>query len=182
MINLTSPLLRKRVLGWVFIQHDDNLWHIVQFWHHAHIFHRSTPLLILPHLKTNTAISSQQNTHIARIIIPLIMEQWQHITYIKQTTIAQYSQKWVNMTFACEVQTCPHMSSWAWYTMWVTAKHRTHQYYCNVMTFHWIYYIHPKTVKLSETKFVNSDSSSMDVAASHIKFITTFMRVWQSFS
>lgn len=63
IINLTLPLLRARVLGWVFIQHDDNLWHIVQFWHHAHIFHRSTPLLILPHLQTNIAISSQQNTY-----------------------------------------------------------------------------------------------------------------------
>lgn len=67
IINLTLPLLRARVLGWVFIQHDDNLWHIVQFWHHAHIFHRSTPLLILPHLQTNTAISSQQNIHTALI-------------------------------------------------------------------------------------------------------------------
>jgi len=52
IINLTLPLLRARILGWIFIQHDDNLWHIVQFWHHAHIFHRSTPLLILPHLQT----------------------------------------------------------------------------------------------------------------------------------
>jgi len=45
------------------------------------------------------------------------------------------------------------------------------------MTFHWIYYIHPKTVKISETKFETSDSWDKNVAASNIKFITKFIQV-----
>lgn len=49
------------------------------------------------------------------------------------------------------------------------------------MTFQWIYYIHPKTVKLSETKFENSDRRDKNVAASNIKFITKFIKVGQNF-
>jgi len=45
------------------------------------------------------------------------------------------------------------------------------------MTFHWIYYIHLKIVKLYETKFANSDSRDKNVAASNIKFITKFIEV-----
>ena len=42
-----ESLLRVRVLGWILIEHDDDLGHVVELGHEADILHGAAPLLVL---------------------------------------------------------------------------------------------------------------------------------------
>ena len=119
-------------LGWVFVEHDDNLREVVQLRYWADIVHGSRPLFILAGLEM---MMVKETMMIGDFInYDDDDDDNDNDSHIAEISISEGSEERVDVALTCEVQPRLHVPLWGGHPFWVPAKVKVHNVYPSIHT------------------------------------------------
>ena len=99
-----EPLVRARVLGRIFVEHDDDLRHVVQLGHEGNVLHGALPLIILVLLKDESWLQRYKPASTDKGL-------GAQETHVDEADLGNDGEERVDVALRGEIQPSPHCNN-----------------------------------------------------------------------